>query len=76
MWTPMLEFIANRDFVTGASTDVDLIPELQVTLSQRQHVRALLGVQVPMTDRNERPKQVGFYILWDWFDGGLFSGWR
>jgi mono/diheme cytochrome c family protein len=76
MWTPMLEFIANRDFVTDASTDIDLIPEMQVTLSQRQHVRALVGVQLPMTDRNERPKQLGFYILWDWFDGGLFSGWR
>jgi hypothetical protein len=76
MWSPMLEFIANRDFVTGASTDIDLVPELQVTLSQRQHVRGLVGVQLPVTNRNERSKQVGLYVLWDWFDGSLFKGWR
>lgn len=76
MWSPMLEFIANRDFVTGASTDIDLVPELQVTLSQRQHVRGLVGVKLPVTNRADRPKQVGFYVLWDWFDGSLFKGWR
>ena len=76
MWSPMLELIANHDFVTDGSTDVDLVPEIQVTLSQRQHVRALVGVQLPVTDHRERPKQVGFYLLWDWFDGSLFGGWR
>jgi mono/diheme cytochrome c family protein len=76
MWSPMLEFIAHRDFVTGAPTDIDLVPELQVTLSQRQHVRGLVGVQVPVTNRDGRPKQIGFYVLWDWFDGSLFKGWR
>lgn len=76
MWTPMLEFIANRDFVNGASIDVDLVPEVQVTLSQRQHVRGLVGVQWPVTNSDTRSKQVGFYVLWDWFDGSLFKGWR
>jgi mono/diheme cytochrome c family protein len=76
MWSPMLEFIANRDFATGAATDVDLIPEIQVTLSQRQHVRAGVGLQLPVTNRDGRPKQVGFYLLWDWFDGSLFGGWK
>jgi mono/diheme cytochrome c family protein len=76
MWSPMLEFIAARDFVNGASTDIDLVPEVQVTLSQRQHVRGLIGVQLPVTNRDERPKQVGFYLLWDWFDGSLFKGWK
>jgi mono/diheme cytochrome c family protein len=76
MWTPMLEFIADRDFVSAASTDIDLVPQIQVTLSQRQHVRAAVGVQMPVTNRADRPKQVGVYVLWDWFDGGLFSGWK
>lgn len=76
MWSPMLELIATRDVVTGGSTDIDLIPEVQVTLNRRQHVRGLVGLQLPATNRGERPKQVGFYILWDWFDGGLFSGWK
>jgi hypothetical protein len=35
-----------------------------------------VGVQLPVTDHRERPKQVGFYLLWDWFDGSLFGGWR
>jgi mono/diheme cytochrome c family protein len=76
MWTPMLEMIANHDFITSSSTDVDLIPEMQVTLSRRQHVRGAVGVQFPVNNRADRPKQVGFYLLWDWFDGGLFKGWR
>jgi len=29
-----------------------------------------------MTNRSGRPTQVGFYLLWDWFDGSLFGGWR
>jgi len=76
MWSPMLELLANHDFVTDGSTDVDLVPEIQVTLSQRQHVRALVGLQLPMTNHSERPRQLGFYLLWDWFDGSLFGGWR
>jgi len=76
MWTPMLELIADRDLETGASTNVDLIPQVQVTLSRRQHVRAAIGTQVPIGNRSGRTTQVGFYLLWDWFDGGLFSGWK
>jgi mono/diheme cytochrome c family protein len=75
-WTPMLEFIANRDFESGASTDIDLVPELQVTISRRQHVRGAFGVQISVTDKANRPTQAGFYVLWDWFDGSLFSGWK
>jgi hypothetical protein len=58
------------------STDVDLVPQMQVTLSRRQHVRANLGVQVPVSHTAGRPVQVTFYVLWDWFDGGLFEGWK
>jgi hypothetical protein len=34
-----------------------------------------VGVQVPVTERAGRPTRVMAYILWDWFDGGLFDGW-
>jgi cbb3-type cytochrome c oxidase subunit III len=74
--TPMVELLANRDFENAATTDLDLVPQIQVTLSQRQHVRASVGVQVPVNHRAGRPVQAGFYLLWDWFDGGLFEGWK
>ena len=76
MWTPMMEFIADRDFATGAKTNWDVLPEFQVTLSQRQHVRADIGVRIPATNTEGRPVQVVFYLLWDWFDGPLTEGWR
>jgi hypothetical protein len=47
-----------------------------VTLSKRQHVRANVGLQVPVTNRAGRPMQVVFYFLWDWFDGRLLEGWK
>lgn len=76
MWTPMTEFVANRDFISHAQTDWDVVPQFQVTLSQRQHVRANLGLRIPVTNTAGRPIQAVFYILWDWFDGGLREGWK
>ncbi|MEO8078048.1 MAG: cytochrome c, partial [Acidobacteriota bacterium] len=76
MLTPMLELLVNRDFEKAAATDLDLVPQMQVTLSRRQHVRASVGVQVPVNHTAGRPVQVAFYLLWDWFDGGLFEGWK
>jgi mono/diheme cytochrome c family protein len=76
MWTPMTEFVASRDFVSQAKTDWDIVPQFQVTLSQRQHVRANLGLRIPVTNTADRPIQVVFYLLWDWFDGGLLEGWK
>ena len=76
MWTPMTEFVATHDFMSHAKTDWDIVPQFQVTLSQRQHVRANLGFRIPVTNTADRPIQAVFYILWDWFDGGLREGWR
>jgi mono/diheme cytochrome c family protein len=76
MWTPMTEFVANRNFTSNARTDWDIVPQFQVTLSQRQHVRANLGFRIPVTNTAGRPIQAVFYLLWDWFDGGLREGWR
>lgn len=74
-WTPMVEFLATRDFATGATTDWDVLPQMQVMLSRRQHVRADLGVRVPLTNTAGRPVQLMFYVLWDWQDGRLTEGW-
>ncbi len=76
LWTPMTEFVADRDFATGAKTNWDVLPQFQVTLSRRQHVRFNTGVRIPVTHTAGRAVQVVFYVLWDRFDGALFEGWR
>ena len=75
-WSPMIEVVSDRDFVEGATANIDVVPQFQVTLNRRQHVRANVGVQIPAANREGRSTQVAFYLLWDWFDGGLFEGWR
>jgi len=54
----------------------DILPQLQVSLNKRQHILASAGVRVPMNNTMGRATQVVFYILWDWFDGGLRDGWK
>jgi hypothetical protein len=74
-WTPMMEFIANRDLVDLAKTDWDVLPQMQVTISHRQHIRGDLGVRVPVTNTAGRAVQLQLYLLWDWQDGKLTEGW-
>lgn len=74
-YSPMVELLANRDFQSGAVTDWDVLPQMQVTLSPRQHIRADLGVRAPFTDTQNRKPQILFYVLWDWADGKFWEGW-
>jgi mono/diheme cytochrome c family protein len=74
-FTPMLEVLAARDLTGGATTQWDLVPQLQVSLNRRQHVLGALGIRQPITDRGNRATEVVFYLLWDWFDGGVLEGW-
>lgn len=76
LFTPMLEFLASRDYTPGASTDWDVLPEMQVTVSRRQHIRAAAGYRKPVTDTSGRAPQVEFYVLWDWAEGHFWEGWR
>jgi len=74
-WSPMVEIIGFRELEEGRSTHWDLVPQMQVTLSTRQHIMANVGVRVPVNHREGRRTQLLFYLLWDWFDGPLFGGW-
>jgi hypothetical protein len=74
-WTPMLEVLAARELTGSAKTEWDLAPQLQVSLNRRQHVLGAIGIRQPITDRGSRPTEVVFYLLWDWFDGGVLEGW-
>jgi mono/diheme cytochrome c family protein len=76
LWSPMFELVGDRDLQDGAKTNLDVLPQFQVTLSRRQHVRVNLGLQVPVTNTAGRSKHFVFYFLWDWFDGGLLDGWK
>jgi hypothetical protein len=75
LWTPMLEALAARPLVSAAGIEWDLLPGAQVTLNTRQHVRLAGGVRLPVTQTHERRKSVIVYLLWDWYEGGLFQGW-
>jgi mono/diheme cytochrome c family protein len=74
-WSPMVELLGARELESGAKIDWDLLPQMQVTLSTRQHIMLNFGVRLPLTDAGPRPTQVMLYLLWDWFDGGLRDGW-
>jgi mono/diheme cytochrome c family protein len=74
-WSPMVELLAARELEVGATTDWDLVPQMQITLNQRQHLMINAGVRIPLNDRSGRSTQVITYFLWDWFDGGLRDGW-
>ena len=74
-WTPMIEILAARELTGGATTEWDLAPQLQVSLSKRQHVLGAIGIRQPISDRGNRPTELVIYLLWDWFDGGVLEGW-
>jgi hypothetical protein len=74
-WSPMLEVVAARPLESGATTEWDLVPQMQTTLNARQHIRVNGGVRLPVNNREDRSPALIFYLLWDWFDGGLFEGW-
>jgi hypothetical protein len=75
-WSPMFELVGAREIADGESTQWDIVPQMQVTLSKRQHVMISAGLQIPVTARAERSMQLLTYVLWDWFDGGFLDGWR
>lgn len=74
-WTPMMEVVAARPLLSGANTQWDVVPQLQLSLSRRHHVLVSGGMQLPLNDRAGRGRTFRMYVLWDWFDGGFFSGW-
>jgi len=74
-WSPMVELLAVRELESGESIHWDLVPQMQVTLNTRQHIMFNAGVQFPLNERRGRGTRFMAYLLWDWWDGGLFDGW-
>jgi hypothetical protein len=75
-WSPMIEVLGAHELADGEPILWDIVPQMQVTLSKRQHIMIDVGVRLPVNERDSRRAQVLTYFLWDWFDGGLFDAWR
>ena len=75
-WSPMTEFIADRDFATGAKTNWDIVPQIQIPIAKRMHILGDIGIRIPVNNTLDRPKQLVFYLLWDYVDGALTQGWK
>jgi mono/diheme cytochrome c family protein len=73
-WSPMMEVLLAKP--SGGSAEWDVVPQMQVSLSKLQHVLISVGARIPLTGREERKPQFLTYLLWDWFDGGLFQFWK
>jgi hypothetical protein len=73
-WSPQIEVLWARP--QGGASEWDVVPQVQVTLSKLQHVMVAAGLRIPVTQREERPRQGLIYLVWDWFDGGFFEFWK
>ena len=49
-WTPMVEVLAARELDASDTDAWDVVPQLQVSLSPRQHLLACAGVRLPLND--------------------------
>ncbi|MDP6980671.1 MAG: transporter [Myxococcota bacterium] len=75
VFAPMVEIIGAWELQGKDEASWDIAPQIQIPLNRRQHVRLNVGARIPLTDSDTRPTRVGGYLLWDWYDGGLFDGW-
>lgn len=75
VWSPMVEILGARELRSGADSEWDVAPQMQVTLSTRQHVMLNVGLRVPVSNTGSRDTRLMAYLLWDWFDGGFLEGW-
>jgi hypothetical protein len=75
-WSPIVELAGARELVAGEPMQWDIVPQMQVTLSRRQHIMLNAGLRQPLNERVGRSRTFLAYVLWDWYDGGLFDGWR
>lgn len=74
-FSPMVEVVSSGELESGSRAVLDWVPQMQVSLSKRQHILFNAGVRLPLTEREGRKPVFLTYLLWDWFDGGFFDGW-
>ena len=75
-WSPQIELLTTQAFAPGEKLQWDIVPQIQVSLSSRQHILASIGERIPLNNRGgDRQPRFMFYLIWDWYDAGLFEGW-
>ena len=74
-WTPMVELQGTRELEGSGPIALDVAPQVQVSLSTRQHILFNIGALVPATETGGRSVRLMAYLLLDWYDGGFFEGW-
>jgi mono/diheme cytochrome c family protein len=74
-WSPMVEILGSKNLDQDIDAHWDIVPQIQIALNRRQHVRLAFGVRIPLNHTNERDPVYAVYLLWDTFDGGFFEGW-
>jgi len=74
-WSPMIELLSVRELESGATTVLDVVPQIQISVNKRQHILFNFGMKIPVTETEGRDIHYVVYLLWDWFDGGFFDGW-
>ena len=72
---PRWKILGRQDLASGARTDWDIVPQMQVSLSTLQHILVSAGYRIPVTNTSQRSGQFVFYFIWDGYDGGLFDHW-
>jgi mono/diheme cytochrome c family protein len=79
------EFVTTRNLAPRQNWTLNLVPQIQVTISKRQHMRLGIGYNIPIVKGPPNPgiiinpvgqQQFTFYWLWDTFDGGFLEGWK
>jgi len=74
-WSPMVEFVYDRDLVKGAQNRWTIVPQIQIPISKRLHILGAVGYSIPVNFTEDRQRQLMFYLLWDYADGKLTQGW-
>lgn len=71
---PGIELVGTKNL--GAEQHrISIVPKLYIALTKRGHLAISLGREIPIYGGNPfKYRYVGF-ILWDYVDGGIFSGW-
>lgn len=74
-WSPMVEILGSKNIERGDDANWDIVPQIQIPLNRRQHVRLTMGVRMPLNHTDTRETVFAVYLLWDTFDGGFFEVW-
>ncbi len=76
MYSPMVEVLGARELRSSDAAVIwDVVPQIQVTLNRRRHLRLNVGAVVPVNRTEDRHVQLATYLLWDWYEGSPLKGW-